>query len=708
MDNYQRLIQHVHGRHNIEVSLERIELMILYYGGIFANACNYRLYDDIGKPELINFFGMLFLDSSSGKDFLKSTTGEIFKKIDKNMPSVINSVLSNQNYGDSSIPEQFKNKKLADYETSISSSNIGLYILSLLTNNACIGSLNIAINEFGDIIGKAENINMLKEMYDGVVMANFVQGNANDDTRPNVYSVPVNMIAYGTPIGIKQSKQKLEVFKGITVSGLYRRSLIYYEDVKVQKLKDQEYHDVQDIIDSYTQHLSDISVGYQDGEYFVRNAENPIDFTDEAREMIDSFRMEMFNKANDNLYDELIPLDRNSYKLIQKVSAIIAILNLDDNINEQSVKYAISIFKRTRDSINSLFEQTPIFETIYTRLSSSSSPMMQTDIIKKLGITRKEFNENIDLVDEYAYRFNKRMKTIGTKLVKYSIDDLEINNLDKMIVSVSSAVIKNPSKQIDYIPKTVPFFGKDTVSIESLVTSDIQSYCLNHFEPSSRAENGHRAEKYIIQGQNMIAFDIDEGMDLDVAFNAIEEYQYILYTTKRHRKDKNGLVCDRYRIVLPTFTEFYVNPTEHKGLIENIADVLGFKIYDVSTRNQGRLWFTNSSAEVFTKSEGNLLDVRCCIPDTETQEKLFINIKDLEGKSGTEVEKRLFGMQKFAIMSSVGAGGKTLLYRNNSMFRIAKFAKDAGLDYDKITRETNNMLYEPLPEREINNIIRKA
>ena len=45
MKNYLKLLDYADGMHNRKVKQERLELVALYYGGILANACNYRLYN---------------------------------------------------------------------------------------------------------------------------------------------------------------------------------------------------------------------------------------------------------------------------------------------------------------------------------------------------------------------------------------------------------------------------------------------------------------------------------------------------------------------------------------------------------------------------------------------------------------------------------------------------------------------------------------
>ena len=50
--------------------------------------------------------------------------------------------------------------------------------------------------------------------------------------------------------------------------------------------------------------------------------------------------------------------------------------------------------------------------------------------------------------------------------------------------------------------------------------------------------------------QNLLVFDIDDGLSIDGAKELFKKYQYLICTTKSHQKDKKGLVCDRFRVIL--------------------------------------------------------------------------------------------------------------------------------------------------------------
>lgn len=50
---------------------------------------------------------------------------------------------------------------------------------------------------------------------------------------------------------------------------------------------------------------------------------------------------------------------------------------------------------------------------------------------------------------------------------------------------------------------------------------------------------------------DVIALDIDDGCTIEEAKNLFKEYSFVILTSKSHQIEKNGLICDRFRIIIP-------------------------------------------------------------------------------------------------------------------------------------------------------------
>lgn len=63
-------------------------------------------------------------------------------------------------------------------------------------------------------------------------------------------------------------------------------------------------------------------------------------------------------------------------------------------------------------------------------------------------------------------------------------------------------------------------------------------------------KGGHRLEQNFL-GSYICALDFDAPYTpLECAIEEFKDYSHIIGTTKSHQKEKNGVVCDRYRVVL--------------------------------------------------------------------------------------------------------------------------------------------------------------
>lgn len=54
------------------------------------------------------------------------------------------------------------------------------------------------------------------------------------------------------------------------------------------------------------------------------------------------------------------------------------------------------------------------------------------------------------------------------------------------------------------------------------------------------------------EASSLVVLDVDGGIQLDEALAEFEGYAHLIGTTRNHRKDKNGVTADRFRVVLTT------------------------------------------------------------------------------------------------------------------------------------------------------------
>lgn len=126
----------------------------------------------------------------------------------------------------------------------------------------------------------------------------------------------------------------------------------------------------------------------------------------------------------------------------------------------------------------------------------------------------------------------------------------------------------------------------------------------------------------------VVALDFDEGFSLDEAQAAFKNYKHIIGTTKSHQKPKNGIVCDRFRVVL-FLSEPITDPKIYTSTIHSL--LLKFPKADRACKDPGRMFY--HCKEIVAQGEGQRV-----VPETKIPElpKVIDVTFDGKGELGRE------------------------------------------------------------------------
>lgn len=116
----------------------------------------------------------------------------------------------------------------------------------------------------------------------------------------------------------------------------------------------------------------------------------------------------------------------------------------------------------------------------------------------------------------------------------------------------------------DYISNSLPFGDFGTI-----LKSEI------NYSPFQYRENYRKEDNSVLTNANCIFLDFDDGLSIDKAKGIFSHLCYVLATTKSHQKEKNGKVCDRFRIVIPCETNITLSKEEYKELMNDIITTYG-------------------------------------------------------------------------------------------------------------------------------------
>jgi len=681
------IFEYINARSDRTLDPHMVNTMIYWFLSVVVNKKKRTM--TIGHNSmLMNYYGLVFAKSNSGKSYILGLLLKLFddKAYADMLLALFNSrteALPNGDQTDTALQRKFI-KAFPPIKKDSTTQAIHKAAEAIGTAAHTNGSFNIYSDEF--FANASEPIlDMLVEGHDGIYKAPMIKGKKDEEFLEynDIDGLTTNVLGLSSVAAIMKDQKRLSTFIGEMERAWFKRSFVYFNDAFKPEARDEQLIHVP-VLSAELNHLLDMS---RDA---VQECPEEITLSETVMVLFNKKRKEYINGTNTSRFAGLLDIYKTA-----KLAGILACSNfrttVDDKDWDRAVKFDAESFKHSEEFCSLEHPHIRVYAEV-SKGAQNEHELVESGIMPGAKNKRADI---LELVNQMAYTKNKRFVVAGDKIRKFSIVDLEVNKLDKMIISTAAKISNKPEMEIDFRSQEVPFFDAE-MSVEGLLKSQVQSYCLNHFEATDKAPNGHRKKEYVIPGQNMIAFDIDEGMTIEDMVQILEPYQYLLYTTKSHRKEKNGVVCDRFRVIIPTKTTFYVNPEEHKGLYENISRVLEIPSYDVATRNQGRLWFVAPNGEITKKSTGDLLDVRCCIPETEVSEHIIPNI---EGLDLDEQDRRIAGMQKFVLINGVGGN------RNNVIFRLAKFVKELNGNVEETVYSTNNMLLEPLAETEIRTIL---
>lgn len=119
----------------------------------------------------------------------------------------------------------------------------------------------------------------------------------------------------------------------------------------------------------------------------------------------------------------------------------------------------------------------------------------------------------------------------------------------------------------------------------------------------STFKNNHRTNVNF-SGTHYLGLDFDDGMTIDEAKKVFKDYKHLIGPTKSHRKLKNGVVADRFRVIL--FLSKAI--TDRKVYTATMADLLSrFPQADRACKDPARMFFSCTLVDEYVKS-GKLID----------------------------------------------------------------------------------------------------
>jgi len=247
----------------------------------------------------------------------------------------------------------------------------------------------------------------------------------------------------------------------------------------------------------------------------------------------------------------------------------------------------------------------------------------------------------------------------------FSGETLTETDLNKLSVGISKDIAYN------YVVDVVPFD-----KLYKLTTATDYHYTAHGFI------HGHRSTDNIIPGFNLLILDCDGDINISTVKVLLEDYMFLISTTKRHTEEIN-----RFRLILPMSHLLKLSTAEYPRFMDNVCDWLPFPV-DEQAKDVARKWASHPGKYVY--NQGKVLDATLFIPETKRSDETKAKIQ----ASGVSNIERWFSQHT------------TKGNRATHLYRYGMVLVDSGLALGEIIEKLeifNNSLDTPLPDEQFRN-----
>ena len=678
---------------------EYIMIRELFFSALFFNTAAamslkkiriIRKTNNNDKVIIPNYFGISFGGSGVGKNHSDNLARAIFKESFDNFQRHAESFYdSRKDPADKKPDPRYVN--LSSYFIPVTSTWQALQKAAQTVKDMDVGSVNVVSDELGDsIMSMSEIFTKLKSTWDTGTSEGPVNVTNGGESYFCVHDVCFNALLFGAPGPFELDPKKKDRLLETYVSGMARRSFIYHNNTykksenrnpNFEKLEREFY----DKLESYIKEL----------RYFLNNTRE-IRYPAKIREKL--LEYDQIKELERERSISLIAEDLGSTKKIEKLLGIIATLDLQDEINEEHLKFAIEFTEALDSTAEETVEIKPAYKRIYDEIEKRSFAA-RTDIVKAVkDITIKDLDSQLILVQEHANLIgNSLIKKEYNGIIKYKIEKLSNTNLDNIILSINGNMDRTEPEG----------FVRKIGSFDKLINAVNAEFRYS----AGTFRNEYISDENYLQEQNLFIIDIDKDLNLEDAKALFSSMTYLIATTKSHQKPKktkvNGetidLVCDRFRIILPTLSTFHLTAKVYSEMYMNVINSLGIAEADSKCRNASRWYYGNPEGEHWY-NKGDLLDIRTYIPDSSEHQDASTSLNNYDNqrdKSNAPASIRVDAAIRW-FLSNTATGN-----RNDNLFKLGMLLKEKieEPDWAMWLLNANTCLSHPLPDSDMKSII---
>jgi len=537
------------------------------------------------------------------------------------------------------------------------------------------GSINLEMDEVGvNFSNNLEVLNTFIELYDvGKVKPKITKSTKENMRNEDIAGItPANLLLFGTPSKLLDGGKVEKEFYEMLDMGYARRLLFSY----VARTETNTGISAEDLFDLMTDTSTDLFIkslhdelqDLADEKHFGKEL-----YIDKATtiELIkyQQYCQERAKDMKEHQEMEKAEMTHRYFKTL-KLAGAYAFIDKSPDITLSHLQAAMKLVEESGEAFERILRRDKPYVKLAKYIADVDKEITHVDLVEDLPFykgSESQKRELLNLAIAYGYKNNiiiKKSYIDGIEFLKG--ESLPKTDLQELTVSASKDIAVG--------------YGHDVVTFEQLkdfVVMQGLHFTTHHWK------NGARNKVNLMPGFNLVVLDIDHGIKLDIARDLLADYQYLIYTTKRHQKDGNG---DRFRIILPISHMISLGADEYSKFMENVFNWVPFEV-DEATKDVARKWMTNPG-EVYV-NDGKLLDAMQFIPQTKKSEEMTLQRQQVSSMSNLQAW----------FFRKIGEGN-----RNNILLKYGLVLVDNGYDIDSVRNavvDFNSKILDPLPEEEI-------
>lgn len=547
---------------------------------------------------------------------------------------------------------------------------------------ANVGSINLQIDEIGsNLIGNTEVLNVFLELYDqGLVKQKLVK-NTNDNQRGTEIDgkTPANMLLFGTPTKLLDGGQTEDHFYSFLETGYARRCLFAFGEGESRR--SHKKMSPADIYKALTDKSNSAMIQKLSGHFTQLADAVKYQWTMMVDDFVGiallTYKIECEERAEKfPEHDEIRKAEMSHrYFKVLKLAGAFAFIDESSEIEMDHLKSAVKLVEESGDSFQKVMTREKSYVKLAKFIASSSQELTHADLYEALPFYKSsaaQRTEQMTLATAWGYKQHIVVKKRFQDGIEFfSGETLEETNLDQIGISYSDHFAYN------YGWERVPFN-----KLHKLTQAPGMHWCNHGFQ------NGHRCEENTLPGFNMVVLDVDGGTTADFVVQILQDYQFLLYTTKRHTQEDH-----RFRVMIPINYNLELDENDYKEFMNSLMDWMPFDC-DHGANQRSKKWQSHKGFHYYNQNpDAVILDALPFVPLTSKNEQHKQQVGALESFDNLE--------RWFASRMEMGA-------RNNNMIKFALALVDQGWSYHEIENAVigfNSKLQNPLSETELRSTV---